>query len=81
MATLETQYKNFLIDNPSSTFTFEEWKKDHGVKIGASIQRSSTLNRILDEVRSPEYKERRLQEKMEEKEILTSEYHFGIYVG
>jgi len=81
MATLETQYKNFLIDNPTSTFTFEEWKKDHGVKIGAAIQRSSTLNRILDEVRTPEYKERRLKEKKEDKEKLTSEYQFGFYVG
>jgi len=27
MATLETQYKNFLKSNPTSTFTFEEWKK------------------------------------------------------
>jgi len=81
MATLETQYKNFLVDNPSSTFTFEEWKKDHGVKIGAAVQRSSTLKRLLDEVRSPEYKERRLKEKKEEKKKLTSEYQFGYYVG
>ena len=27
MATLETQYKNFLINNPDSTITFEEWEK------------------------------------------------------
>jgi len=25
MATLETQYKNYLKENPESTFTFEEW--------------------------------------------------------
>jgi hypothetical protein len=25
MATLETQYKNYLIVNPESKFTFEEW--------------------------------------------------------
>jgi hypothetical protein len=81
MATLETQYKNFLVGNPTSTFTFEEWKKDHGVKIGEAIQRSSSLNRILDEVRSPEYKERRLKEKKESKERLTAEYQFGYYVG
>jgi hypothetical protein len=27
MATLETQYWNFLEKNPSSTLTFEEWKQ------------------------------------------------------
>jgi len=27
MATLETQYWNFLEKNPKSTFTFEEWKQ------------------------------------------------------
>jgi hypothetical protein len=27
MATLETQYKNFLKDNPNSNLPFEEWKK------------------------------------------------------
>ena len=26
MATLETQYKNFLLENPESNITFEEWK-------------------------------------------------------
>ncbi len=81
MATLETQYKNFLIDNPTSTFTFEEWKKDHGVKIGAAIKRSSTLNRILDEVRRPEYKEKRMKERIKLKEELTFEYQNGFYVG
>ena len=25
MSTLETQYKNYLKENPESTFTFEEW--------------------------------------------------------
>lgn len=81
MATLETQYKDFLVKNPSSTFTFEEWKNDHGVKIGEAVQRSSTLKRILDQVRSPEYKEKRLKERMESKERLTAEYQFGYYVG
>lgn len=33
MATLETQYKNFKINNPDSTFTFEEWKEDFGKKL------------------------------------------------
>ena len=26
MATIETQYKNFLIDHPDSRLTFDEWK-------------------------------------------------------
>jgi hypothetical protein len=25
MATLETQYKNFLIENPTSKLTYDEW--------------------------------------------------------
>jgi len=28
MSTLKTQYKNFLKDNPNSTLTFEQWKKE-----------------------------------------------------
>jgi hypothetical protein len=27
MATLETQYKNFLLENPESMLTFDEWKE------------------------------------------------------
>ena len=81
MATLETQYKDFLVNNPTSTFTFEEWKNDHGVKIGLAMQRSSSLKKYLDEVSTPEYKERRLKEKKKQKEKLTSEYQFGYYVG
>ena len=81
MATLETQYKDFLVKNPTSTFTFEEWKNDHGVKIGEAIQRSSSLKKIIDEIRTPEYKERRLKKRIESKEKLTSEYQFGYYVG
>jgi hypothetical protein len=26
MATLETQYENFLLENPELNITFEEWK-------------------------------------------------------
>jgi hypothetical protein len=28
MATLETQYKNYLTSNPDSTLSFEEWKNN-----------------------------------------------------
>lgn len=27
MATLETQYKNFLLENPELKLTFDEWKE------------------------------------------------------
>jgi hypothetical protein len=33
MATLETQYKNFLLENPESKRTFEEWKEWFGNQI------------------------------------------------
>ena len=28
MSTLETQYKNFLSENPDSKFTYEDWKRE-----------------------------------------------------
>ena len=37
MATLETQYKNFLKDNPDSTFSFNEWKQWHGNEIKQAL--------------------------------------------
>jgi hypothetical protein len=38
MATLETQYKNFLLENPNSKFTFEEWKEWLGKQIGEALK-------------------------------------------
>ena len=38
MATLETQYKNWIFDNPSSTFTIEEWKKDYFGKLFKNVK-------------------------------------------
>jgi hypothetical protein len=38
MATLETQYKNFLLDNPDSKFIFEEWKEWFGKQMVESIK-------------------------------------------
>ena len=38
MATLETQYKNFLLDNPDSKFNFEEWKEWFGKQLVESIK-------------------------------------------
>lgn len=34
MATLETQYRNFKIDNPNSKMTFDEWQ----ILLGESIR-------------------------------------------
>jgi hypothetical protein len=38
MATLETQYKNFMSENPDSTFTFDEWKKWFGENLVKGIK-------------------------------------------
>ena len=38
MATLETQYKNYLKDNPDSKFTFDEWKKWLGDQINEALK-------------------------------------------
>jgi hypothetical protein len=38
MATLETQYWNFLEKNPKSTLTFQEWQKEHFQQIADGIK-------------------------------------------
>jgi len=38
MATLETQYKNYLLENPNSNLTFEEWKIRLGDIISNGIE-------------------------------------------
>jgi hypothetical protein len=38
MATLETQYKNYLLENPNSNLTFEEWKIRLGDIISKGIE-------------------------------------------
>jgi hypothetical protein len=37
MATLETQYKNFLKDNPDTTFSFNEWMSWHRIQIEQAL--------------------------------------------
>jgi len=37
MATLETQYKNYMEKNPLSEFTFDQWKKWHGESIAKTF--------------------------------------------
>lgn len=39
MATLETQYKNHLADNPESKLSFEEWRIKQGEWLSESIKR------------------------------------------
>ena len=75
MSTLETQYKNYLINNPESTFTFEEWKEDLGDKIGKQ------MSDILKEIRSPEYKEKCIKRNEEYLQQASMDYQLGFYVG
>ena len=75
MATLETQYKNYMDLNPDSTFTFEEWKKDFGGRI------SRQMSDILKEIKSPEYKEKRIKENEEYLQNVSMDWQLGFYVG
>jgi hypothetical protein len=38
MATLETQYKNFLLENPKSKLTFDEWKEWLGKQLEEALK-------------------------------------------
>jgi hypothetical protein len=44
MATLETQYKNFLKDNPNSNLPFEEWKK-----VNARLIKQALINMMKED--------------------------------
>lgn len=44
MATLETQYKNFLKDNPNSNIPFEEW-----TKVNSRIIKQALINIMKDD--------------------------------
>jgi hypothetical protein len=75
MATLETQYKNFKIDNPDSTLTYDEWLKNFGESIKTSMQK------LFDEIKSPEYKQKRIDENQKYLDEVTVDYHYGYFVG
>lgn len=75
MATLETQYKNYMDENPKSTFTFEEWKEDFGSRI------SSSMAEILKEIRSPEYKQKQIEKHEQHLKEVSMDYQLGQYVG
>jgi hypothetical protein len=48
MATLETQYKNYLSHNPESKFTFEEWREYMAKNIEKSISRLIEENDLCE---------------------------------
>ena len=75
MATLETQYKNYQSENPDSTLTFDEWKE----QLGNNIKRE--MSKIFDEIKSPEYKEKRIKENEEYLQKVTMDWQLGFYVG
>jgi hypothetical protein len=75
MATLETQYKNFKIDNPDSTFTFDEWK----IQFGENVK--SSMRKMFDEINTPEYKQKQIEEHQKYLDEISMDYQLGYYVG
>jgi chaperonin cofactor prefoldin len=75
MASLETQYKNYLNENPESDLSFEDWKK----RLGENIK--SEFEKMMEEIKTPEYKQKRIKENEEHLETLTMDYQLGYYVG
>ena len=49
MATLETQYKNYLNDNPNSEITFDEWKEWFGNQLVNAFKK-------MEENKTPKFK-------------------------
>jgi chaperonin cofactor prefoldin len=75
MATLETQYKNYLNENPESDLSFEDWI----IRLGENIK--SEFEKMMEEIKTPEYKQKRIKENEEHLETLTMDYQLGYYVG
>lgn len=48
MATLESQYKNFLTENPISTLTYDEWIDEKSSELSETISKlqSNILNNL-----------------------------------
>ena len=46
MSTLETQYKNFLIENPTSTLTYGEWIEKKSYELSEAM--SKFISNISD---------------------------------
>ena len=85
MATLETQYKNYQSENPDSTLTFDEWRKEFGTNILKQLEDiqsvKSKFSKIFDEIKSPEYKEKRIKENEEYLQKVSMDWQLGFYVG
>lgn len=75
MATLETQYKNYQIDNPDSTLTFDEWKKQLVEDV------KSSMKRIFDEISTPEYKQKQIKEHQKYLDEVSMDFQLGYFVG
>jgi hypothetical protein len=75
MATLETQYKNYQIDYPDSTLTFDEWKK----KLVEDVK--SSMKRIFDEISTPEYKQKQIEEHQKYLDEVSMDFQLGYFVG
>lgn len=75
MATLETQYKNYLSEHPESKLTFEDWKNQFGEDIKTALQK------MFDEIKTPEYKEKQIKKNEEYLNNLTVDRQLGYYVG
>ena len=65
MATLETQYKNFLKDNPNSNLPFEEWKK-----VNARLIKQALINIIKDDEELGLYEEPKQETLYSEEEVI-----------
>lgn len=75
MATLETQYKNYQLENPESELSFEEWKKDFGTKI------SSAMQKLFDEIKTPEYKQKQIERHQKYLDEVSIDFELGFYIG
>jgi len=75
MATLETQYKNYLLEFPESDLTFDEWLKQFGEGLKSSMQK------FFDEIKTPEYRQEQIEKNEKYLEELTIDHQFGYYVG
>jgi len=75
MTTLETQYKNYQIDNPDSTLTFDEWKKQLVEDV------KSSMKRIFDEISTPEYKQKQIKEHQKYLDEVSMDFQLGYFVG
>jgi hypothetical protein len=69
MATLETQYKNFLKDNPNSNLPFEQW-----TKVNSTIIKQAIINMMKDDEELGLYDEpfRHKVEVLSKEEILAN---------